>query len=140
MNRLTKKELKQLIVENPANKKWIYNSKEELYIEKKRQELQDEIDKKEKEKKKNMEISRNREIFYKKYEMPIERRSSKGAWNGKKDLWHVQNCPLKKRIYAEKYFANVYVDCFKCNYYRRPIEYRDKIICLHDYFVNKKNK
>ena len=130
-------DLKEVIL-NSANRKWIYNKKEKALVEQKRLQIQPKINQIEKIFEENKRKARQKMEFYDSHSKKIIKRSSKGIYNNKKDLWHVSDCPLKKRKFYDEYYANVYLDCFKCKYYRNALRYQDKVVCLYEYYKNKK--
>jgi hypothetical protein len=139
---VNKDELKNIIINNTQVKHWFYNSKYQQFVEKRRAKLQPQIDKKEKEREERLNRERELEEFYNNYKLPIEKRSSKGAWNGKLDLWQVSPCPMEKRYYGGRYYANIHVDCYNCRVNGKKAfkGFRDDkttIVCLADYYMRK---
>ncbi len=136
-NDFNRDELESLIIEDLSLKSWLYNQYEQDQIPIKRDELIKEVQKikaqnlKEEKDKKRKE----REIWYEAYYKKVIRRE-----NSKKEVYRqVENCPLKKRVYNDQYYANVAVDCVNCEHSRGTRENEEFLICLYEYHMNKRN-
>lgn len=133
-NDFNRDELESLIVEDLSLKTWLYNKYgqekiaiKEGEIQKELEELKANISNYEKNKKK-----RELENWYENYYKKVIIRE-----NSKKVFKHVENCPLRKRVYNGSYFANVDVDCLNCEHSRGTRENGDYLICLHEYNIKK---
>ncbi|MBK8427604.1 MAG: hypothetical protein IPL27_17255 [Lewinellaceae bacterium] len=152
-------QLTVILIERVEQKTWVFNAKlgdllrkkqEELEAAEKRERLEQEENTRrrreewEKSQRKEMEEKDQREKFYQVYKKSIVVRRPKnlGSFNG--EALHVDDCPLKMNAYHigggfYNYFANVNIDCRRCDHYRGMRDDMASIVCLHDYHV-KKNK
>ncbi len=142
MFEVDREKLKSIIIDDTKEKKWIFNTKFKQLVEKRRNELKDQIAAKDKEDRERSLKVVELEKFYCNYKLPIEKRSSKGAWNGKLDLWQVSPCPMEKRYYGGRYYANIHVDCYNCRVNGKKAfkGFRDDkttIVCLAEYYLRK---
>lgn len=149
--------LSNILIEQVEQKRWVFNVKlkellqkklKELEAEEKRQKLEQaenaQMQKEEREKiqRRELEEKAKREEFYQFYKKPIVVRRPKnlGPFNG--EALHVDDCPLKQNSYHIgggffNYFANVNINCRRCDHYRGMRDEKTAIVCLHDYHTEK---
>lgn len=136
-NDFNRNELESLIIEDLSLKSWLHNQYAEDQIAIKKGEILKELQiikaknlKEEKDKKR-----KEREIWYEDYYKKVIKRE-----NSKKTIYkQVENCPLKKRVYKDQYYANIAVDCLNCEHSRGTRENEEYLVCLYDYNIKKRN-
>ena len=98
---ITESELRELLVENTAKKKWIYNKKAEYY----RKEWLSLCDR-----------------F-----QPVRQENIRAEYEAYRYFYTVKDCPQNKRVHNGRSYANVKTDCFSCEYCIN-IEYADNYL------------
>ena len=79
---------------------------------------------------------KKREKFLEKYTKAVTERNVSRGMTAK----HVDNCPLKKRTFLGRNYANLNIDCRKCEYFRGEKELYLSMVCLGEYYLAKQAK